>query len=154
MGAFGSTADARLLKESSIYPNIINENLIRDRVLQTGDFGEVPLVTIGHNAFPQFAWLIKTCYKNTRDNQKKYFTKRLCGARVVFENAYGMLKERCRILFKKKQNVSFSAFIILEWFALLYTIYVLKYLILANQDGEWKSTILILFKKICVRNLV
>ena len=52
----GSTHDARLLKESSIYSDIINENLIPDRVVQLGDFGEIPIVTIGESAFPQFAW--------------------------------------------------------------------------------------------------
>ena len=52
----GSTHDARLLKESSIYSDIINENLIPDRVEQLGDFGKIPIVTIGDSAFPQFAW--------------------------------------------------------------------------------------------------
>ena len=75
----GSIHDARLLKESSIYSDIINGNLIPDRVVQLGDFGEIPLVTIGESAFPQFAWLIKAYNENTKDNQKKYFTKRLCG---------------------------------------------------------------------------
>ena len=28
-----------------------------------------------------FAWLIKASNENTRDNQKKYFNKRLCGTR-------------------------------------------------------------------------
>ena len=101
MGAPGSTHDARLLKESSIYSDIINRNVIPARVIKLRDFGEIPLVTIADNAFPQFASLIKAYNENTRDNQKKYFNKRLCGARVVTENTYGMLKGRWRILFKK-----------------------------------------------------
>ena len=48
---------------------------------------------------------------------------------------------------KKKQNVGFSTFIILKWLALLCAIYLLKYLILANQDEHWKSAILILFEE-------
>ena len=110
MGAPGSTHDARLLKESSIYSDIINGNVIPDRVVQ---LDRTPLVTIGDSAFPQFAWLIKAYNENTRDNQKKYFNKRLCGAQVVAGNAYGMLKGRWRIFFKKKQNASFSTFVIL-----------------------------------------
>ena len=102
VGAPGSTHDARLLKDSSIYSDIINGNVIPDWVVRLGDFGEIPLVAIGDSAFPQFAWLIKACNENTRDNQKKCFNKRLCGTRVVTENAYGMLKGRWRILFKKK----------------------------------------------------
>ena len=40
VGAPGSTHDARLLKESSIYSDIINGNVIPDRVVQLGDFGD------------------------------------------------------------------------------------------------------------------
>ena len=77
MGGPGSTHDARLLKESSIYSDIINGIVIPDRVVELGDFDEIILVTIGDSVFPQFAWLIKAYNKNTRDNQKKYFNKRL-----------------------------------------------------------------------------
>ena len=94
VGAPGGIHDARLLKESSIYSDIINGNVIQDCVVQLRDFGETPLVKIENSAFPQFAWLIKAYNENTRDNQKKYFNKRLCGARVVIKNAYGMLKGR------------------------------------------------------------
>ena len=45
VGAPESTHDARLLKESSIYSDIINGNVIPDSVVQLGDFGEIPLVT-------------------------------------------------------------------------------------------------------------
>ena len=108
VGAPGSTHDARLLKEPSIYSDIINGNVIPDRVVQLGDFGEIPLVTIGDSAFPQFAWLIKAYNENTRDNQKKYFNKRLCGARVVTENAYDILKGRWRMLLKKNRMPAFQ----------------------------------------------
>ena len=37
------------------------------------DFSEIPLVTIGDSAYPQFAWLIKAYKENARDNQKNYF---------------------------------------------------------------------------------
>ena len=94
VGAPGSTHDARLFKESSIYSDIINGNGIPDRVVQLGDIGEIPLVTIGDSHFPQFAWLIKAYNENTRDNQKRYFNKRLCVPRVVTENACDMLKGR------------------------------------------------------------
>ena len=59
MGAPESTHDARLLKESSVYSDIINGNVILDRVVQLGDFGEISLVTVGDSTFPQFASLIK-----------------------------------------------------------------------------------------------
>ena len=55
VGAPGSTHNSRLVKESSIYTDIINGNVIPDRVVQLGDFGGISLVTIGDSAFPQFA---------------------------------------------------------------------------------------------------
>ena len=99
VGAPGSTHDARLLKSSSI----INGGAIPERKIHLGIFGEIPLVTIGDSAFPRFPWLIKTNNENMQDQQQKYFNKRLCGARVVTENAYGMLKGRFRILFKQTE---------------------------------------------------
>ena len=39
VGTPGSTRDALLLEESSIYSNIINGNVIPDHVVQQGDFG-------------------------------------------------------------------------------------------------------------------
>ena len=75
MGAPRSTHNATLLKESSLYSDITNGNVILNPVVQLGDFGEIPLVTIGDRTFPQYAWLIKTYNENTRDNNKKYFNK-------------------------------------------------------------------------------
>ena len=76
-------------------------------VIRLGDFGEIPLVTVGDSVFPQYEWLLKTYNVNTRDEQQKYFSKRLCGAKVITENAYGMLTGRWRFLYKKKHNVDF-----------------------------------------------
>ena len=90
----GSTQDTRLLKESSIFHKILKGDVLLYRVISLGDFGYVPLVTVGDSAFPQFSWLIKGYNENTRDKQQRYFNKRLCGARVVTENAYGILKGR------------------------------------------------------------
>ena len=91
------------MKESSIFHKILKGDILLDRVISLGDFGYVPLVTVGDSAFPQFSWLIKGYNENTRDKQQRYFNKRLCGARVVTENAYGILKGRWCILYKKTE---------------------------------------------------
>ena len=59
VGAPGSTHDARLLKQSPIFHKILKGDVLPDRVISLGDFGYVPLVTVGGSAFPQFSWLIK-----------------------------------------------------------------------------------------------
>ena len=103
VGAPGCTHDARMLKESSFYDEILNGNCLPDRKIALGDYGDIPLVTIGDSAFPRFSWLIKCYNENTRNPQQRYFNKSLCSARVVSENNYGMLKGRWRFLYKKTE---------------------------------------------------
>ena len=59
------------------------------------------MVTIENSAFSQHSWLIKSYKEDTRDPKQKYFNKKLCSARLVTENAYEMLKRRCRIFYKQ-----------------------------------------------------
>ena len=61
------------------------------------------MVIVGNTAFPKHAWLINVLRKDSSDRREKYFNKKLCSARAVFENAYGMLKGRFRILYKKTE---------------------------------------------------
>ena len=55
------------------------------------------------SAFSWHTWLLKPYGEKTRDPKKQYFNKRLCSARVVSEHAYGILKGRWRILYKKTE---------------------------------------------------
>ena len=103
VGAPGGTHDVRLLKSVSIYSDIINGLVTPDRKMALGNFGEISLVTMGDSAFLQFSWLIKSYMENTKDKQQKFFNKGLRGARLVMENAYGMLKGRWRFLFKRTE---------------------------------------------------
>ena len=67
VGAPGSTHDARMLKESSFFDEVLSGRALTDPKINLGDFGDIPLVTTGDSAFPPFSWLIK-CYKeNKRD---------------------------------------------------------------------------------------
>ena len=59
--------------------------------------GEIPLCTIGDDAFPRHPWLLKGYPKETKVPQQRHFNKKLCSTRVVTENAYCMLKGRWRI---------------------------------------------------------
>ena len=61
------------------------------------------MVTIGDSAFPRHSWLLKSYKEDTRDPQQKYFNKKLCSARAVTENAYGMLTGSWRILHKQTE---------------------------------------------------
>lgn len=56
-----------------------------DKVIQLSDFGEIPLVTIGDSAFPQYTWPLKMYNEIMRNKQQNNFNKRLCGSREVTE---------------------------------------------------------------------
>ena len=106
----GSTHDSRLLKRSKIYQDIQAGLVLPNIHLELdGDLGSIPLVTIGDTAFSQHEWLLKA-FPTTQNVKKRYFNTKLCGARVVTENAYGMLKGRFRILYRceaKLRNVKY-----------------------------------------------
>ena len=91
VGAPGSTHDARLLRHTSLFKDIVSGDVIPDQQLELGDFGTIPLVTVGDSGFPKFAWLLKAYDDRTNDPQQRFFNKCLRSARVVCENAYGML---------------------------------------------------------------
>ena len=88
-----------MLRSTAIYENILGGNVIPDKTITLGEFGDIPLVTIGDSAFPKHSWLLKGYNEDTRDPKQRFFNKKLCNARVVTENAYGMLKGRFRILY-------------------------------------------------------
>ena len=90
VGAPGSAHNARLLKETSIFHRSLKRDVLPDRIINLGDFGYMPLVTVGDCAFLQFSWN----KENTRGKQHRYSNERFCGARIVTGNAYGILKGR------------------------------------------------------------
>ena len=100
-GAPGSTHDARLLSYSTLFKDIQSGGGISNKSIILGDFGEMPLVTIGNTAFSGLEWLFKCFNENMRDLKEHYCNKKLCSARLVAENSYGMLKGRRRITYKK-----------------------------------------------------
>ena len=99
----GSTHDARMLRNSAIYQKKFTGHTVPGRVINLGENGKIPLVTVGDTAFPKHAWLIKVFREDTSDRREKYFNKKVCSARIVCENAYGMLKGRFHILYKKTE---------------------------------------------------
>ena len=87
VGAPGSAHDARMLKESTCFDEVISGRAMPDRKVELGNYSEIPLVTIGDPAFPRFAWIIKCCDGSTKGKHQRHFNKMLCSARVVFKYA-------------------------------------------------------------------
>ena len=103
VGAPVSVHDSRLLKSCDLFAEIQQGHVFPNTVLRTREYGDIPITTVGDSAFPRYTWLIKPYNENTRDPRERYLNKRLCSARVVSEHAYGMLKGRWRILYKKTE---------------------------------------------------
>ena len=87
VGAPGSAHDSRMLRSTSLYEKIISGSIIPDKRITLGDFGNIPLVTIGDAAFSKHAWLLKGYSEDIRDPKQRHFNTELCRARVVTENA-------------------------------------------------------------------
>ena len=70
VGATESTHDAKMLKESSFFDEVLSGRGLPDRRINRSDSGDIALVTIGDSAFPQFSWLFKCHNEYTRDPQQ------------------------------------------------------------------------------------
>ena len=57
---------------------------------------------VGDSAFLSRPWLWKAPPDTTKNRKERYFNRKLRSARVFSEHPYGMLKERCRFVYKLK----------------------------------------------------
>ncbi len=108
VGAPGSTHDGRILRTSRLYQEIVAGKVIPNKGVDLQGSGHIPLVTVADSAFPKHSWLLKAYTDETTDPQQRFFNKKLRSARVVTENAYGMLKGRWRFLFKQTECRMFN----------------------------------------------
>ena len=101
VGAPGSLHDSILLQSTDIFNAIETGHCIPHQVLELPGYGQIRFTTVGDAAFPSRSWLIKAFSDSTKDAKEKNFNMKLRGARAVSEHAYGMLKGRWQILYKK-----------------------------------------------------
>ena len=71
VGAPGSTHDVRFLCRTSLFKDILNGYAILDKHIDLAYFGIVPLITVGDDAIPKYAWLLKACDDKTKDSQQR-----------------------------------------------------------------------------------
>ena len=104
----GNTHDARFLRNTALFKQILNGQSFPDKTVDLRDeYRKIPLAIVGDSAFPRFSRLLKNFNCNTNNERERYYHIKINSTRVVTENCYGMLKSRWQILYKK-QNQRFS----------------------------------------------
>ena len=73
VGVTGSTHDARFLRSTGWFKQILNGQGLPDKTVDLADkYDKIPLVTIGDLAFPRFSWHLKYFNCNTNDEWERY----------------------------------------------------------------------------------
>lgn len=80
----GSAHDARVLRNSDIYQEAENGNILQAPLVNI-DGNDIAPCLVGDRAYPLAPWLIKPFPQGTNDPDEKTFNKELSRARVVVE---------------------------------------------------------------------
>ena len=99
----GNSHDSIILQSTNIYTQITENNLLPS-IAKSQDGVDIGPLILGDGAFPFKTWLLKPFTNAALSPQQGYFNYRLSRARMVTECAYGQLKGRWRILFKKCES--------------------------------------------------
>ena len=105
----GSIHDARILRLSKLHREVGQGNWLNGPSKQIGACEVRPLL-VGDSAYPLSTWLMKP-FKQTpplTESQLRY-NRALSQARVVIEQAYGILKGRWRCLYKAMEEKASNA---------------------------------------------
>ena len=109
VGAPGNTHDSTLFQSAYLWQRIVNGDVLSDYVSENNQNIVIPPLILGDGAFPMRSWLMKPYGDAVLPEKKRYFNYRLSQARMVSEGAFGKLKSRWRVLFRKceshKENV-------------------------------------------------
>ncbi|XP_011883587.1 PREDICTED: putative nuclease HARBI1 [Vollenhovia emeryi] len=93
----GSTHDAAVFKDSSLYRDALN---VIPQDTRNINGVAVPYLIVGDPAYPLLPWLLKG-YPGSVTAEQESFNVHLNSARVTVEMAFGRLKARWRILLKR-----------------------------------------------------
>ena len=104
----GSMHDARVLRNSTIFDLAENDQILTGPAVRIRG-NELKPYLVRDSAYPLASWLQKLFPEATRDPEEVAFNKALFAARVAVECAFGMLKNRWRILGKRLDSrISFA----------------------------------------------
>ena len=100
LGAPGNTHDSTYFQSTSFCDEINVGKVLPDKNCVV-DGVETPSVILGDGALPLRSWIMKPHRDAVLTPEKAYFNYRLSRARMTMEGAFGKLKGRFRVLFRK-----------------------------------------------------
>ena len=104
VGYPGSIHDARVLRLSGLF-DLGNNQQILESPSRVINGTEVPPLIVGDSAYPLLKWLIKPYADRGRlSPEESKFNIKLSAMRSVVEKAFGMLKLRWRLVYKKVEQ--------------------------------------------------
>ena len=102
-GAPRHTGDSTLLQSTNFWKEIVGGEMIPNVVQQVEDV-EIPSLILGDGAFPLRTFMLTPHGDAILPDDKQYFNYRNSRARLVTEGAFGRLKIRLRVLFRKYES--------------------------------------------------
>ena len=103
VGAPGNTHDSTMMQSTELWSQIVEGKIIPNLVQEVNNI-EVPPLILGDGAFPLRTWIMKPHGDAVLPDNKRYFNFRHSRARLVTEGAFGRLKSRFRVLFRKCES--------------------------------------------------
>ncbi|XP_061179014.1 putative nuclease HARBI1 [Saccostrea echinata] len=99
VGANGSASDATVFNNSELKDVSENQNIgFPEASPLPYDNRNIPFFFVGDDTFPLRTWLMKPFSRRNFTNEERIFNYRLCRARRVVENAFGILPYRWQCL--------------------------------------------------------
>ena len=103
VGCPGNSHDSIILQSTKIWESITSGNVIPQISKKIGGYEVMPLI-VADSAFPSSIYIIKPYGDGEPTEKQKYFNYRLSRSRMVVESAFGQLKSRWRVLYKKCES--------------------------------------------------
>ena len=99
----GNSHDSIIFQSTSLYKDItVNQRILS--VAKNENGLEIFPLILGDSAFPFMQWMMKPFTNAVLTKEQKNFNYRLSRARTVAEGAYGKLKGRWRVLYRKCES--------------------------------------------------
>ncbi|XP_071054469.1 uncharacterized protein [Onthophagus taurus] len=104
VGAYGKNSDGGIFANSSLGKALQQNSLsIPQNAALPNTATEAPFVIVGDEAFPLKTYLMRPYPGKDLDGPKRIFNYRLCRARRIVENAFGILTQKFRIYNRRIQ---------------------------------------------------